>query len=93
MIVSHILAITWISQVGTSPPFWDLLTWLGVGTSCEPALTRDTDTRTQQSKYFIHKIVLQIQPDYCVYWQGTHMDDTNYLRMQLYEQLTIRVIY
>ena len=37
---NHILTISWGSKVGILPPCWDLLTWVGLGTPCEPALTR-----------------------------------------------------
>ena len=32
MIISHILMVSWGSKVGTLPPCWDLLTWVGLGT-------------------------------------------------------------
>ena len=31
MIISHILVVTRGSKVGTLPPCWDLLTWVGLG--------------------------------------------------------------
>ena len=38
IIFNHVLVITWGSQVGTLPPCWDLLTWVGLGTPCRLAL-------------------------------------------------------
>jgi hypothetical protein len=32
MTFNHMLTITWGSQVGTLPPCWDLLTWVGLRT-------------------------------------------------------------
>jgi hypothetical protein len=29
---NHILMVFWVSKVGTLPPCWDLLTWVGLGT-------------------------------------------------------------
>ena len=38
MNVHHIWLISWGSEVGTLPPCWDLLRWVGRGTLCELAL-------------------------------------------------------
>ena len=35
---SHTLMGSWGSKVGTLPPWWDCLTWMGLGTPCERAL-------------------------------------------------------
>ena len=32
MIINDIIMISWGSKVGTLPPCWDLLTWVGLGT-------------------------------------------------------------
>ena len=32
MIVNHMSMVSWGSKVGTLPPCWDLLTWVGLGT-------------------------------------------------------------
>ena len=37
MVVNHNLMISWGLKVRTLPPCWDLLTWVGLGTPCEPA--------------------------------------------------------
>ena len=36
MIINHVLMVFLGSNVGTFPPRWDLLTWVGLGTPCEP---------------------------------------------------------
>ena len=38
MIINHILMVSWGSKVETMLPCSDLLTWVGLGASCEPAL-------------------------------------------------------
>jgi hypothetical protein len=32
MIINHIFRISWGSKIGTLPPCWDLVTWVGLGT-------------------------------------------------------------